>query len=706
MIRTFLLAACLMIGAAAGARAQTINCTLPVLLQNGTVADANQVMSNFNAVSGCVNTVSITSSSIGNQFDIANYGAVGDSVTDDSQHIANAFTACGAAGAGTVIVKPSSSGKMYVIQNAGLIKAAWSGACGLKFIGGHYWPANFYDNTPADWAVKGAWWWCQDASNSCAEMSSPGQSVIGGNFWYTHTTPTSTTCSATPCLYGAGWSPTVYPPTITADATTNFYKIQDNMIVNAYDCLDIEGPSSGVANMNSIISDNYLGCLHKDIKFNRVDNVLNLDHNHEFLLWYQGSTQVLGYVETVGGVGWDVNYLANLEVNGGEITWKRIGILLTDQNVVNGFGSLTFAGANWRIHGLEIDEVCRAAAVASGTTHFAGGPAGNAVGANVFSNIYATVDTQTSGTPAGGSSATVTISIASPAVISWTGHGLSVNQGVAFSTTGALPTGITAGTAYYVIAAGFGPNAFEIAATPGGAAINTTGSQSGTQTGTTAAPQCAAATPNLFDFGSDNVSVIFNGLNIGYANTIVNIGNGTSGFAEVIGARAQQYSVYTAGLPAFKAQTNAILDLIGDQFSISGAPSAGPYNSGGVLQPLSMAGAGNINGPAGTTRQLTFGSNPATATVSDFGSSYRWGIRGADSTAESGSNAGSNFDIDRYNDSGVVIDQPIFINRATGQVFIEDGLKLTLPSTPPSGVGAGYICLDSLASAYTKASCP
>ena len=134
-----------MLAAAGMVRAQTVTCTVPNLLQNGTVADANQVMGNFTTIAGCVNTVSTNSSSVGNQFDIANYGAVGDSVTDDSQHIANAFTACGTAGGGTVIVKPSTTGKMYVIQHANLITAAWSGACGLKFIGGHYWPANFYD---------------------------------------------------------------------------------------------------------------------------------------------------------------------------------------------------------------------------------------------------------------------------------------------------------------------------------------------------------------------------------------------------------------------------------------------------------------------------------------------------------------------------------------------------------------------------------
>lgn len=80
--------------------------------------------------------------------------------------------------------------------------------------------------------------------------------------------------------------------------------------------------------------------------------------------------------------------------------------------------------------------------------------------------------------------ATVTITIASPGVVSWTAHGLGVGSAVTFTTTGALPTGLTAGTAYYVIAAGLTANAFQVSATPFGSAINTSGTQSGTHTGT------------------------------------------------------------------------------------------------------------------------------------------------------------------------------------------------------------------------------
>lgn len=81
---------------------------------------------------------------------------------------------------------------------------------------------------------------------------------------------------------------------------------------------------------------------------------------------------------------------------------------------------------------------------------------------------------------AGTTQGTVTLTLASPGVVNWTGHGLLANQGVVFATTGALPTGLVAGTRYYVKT----PltNSFNVSATPGGTAINFTGSQSGTQT--------------------------------------------------------------------------------------------------------------------------------------------------------------------------------------------------------------------------------
>lgn len=78
---------------------------------------------------------------------------------------------------------------------------------------------------------------------------------------------------------------------------------------------------------------------------------------------------------------------------------------------------------------------------------------------------------------------TCTISNASPGVITMT-NTCAAGDMVVFSTTGALPTGLTAGTRYYVISAGLSGSVFEVSATAGGSAINTSSAGSGTHTAT------------------------------------------------------------------------------------------------------------------------------------------------------------------------------------------------------------------------------
>lgn len=80
----------------------------------------------------------------------------------------------------------------------------------------------------------------------------------------------------------------------------------------------------------------------------------------------------------------------------------------------------------------------------------------------------------------------VTITIASPGVITWTAHGLKGHDPVKFIATGNLPTGLSPATTYYVVPASITTNTFQLAATPGGAAINTSGTQFGTHTGVNA----------------------------------------------------------------------------------------------------------------------------------------------------------------------------------------------------------------------------
>ena len=80
--------------------------------------------------------------------------------------------------------------------------------------------------------------------------------------------------------------------------------------------------------------------------------------------------------------------------------------------------------------------------------------------------------------PAYNPSGPATITIASPAVVTNLNHGLLNGNPVVFTTSGALPTGLTAGATYYVI--NRTTDTFQVSATVGGTAINTSGTQSGT----------------------------------------------------------------------------------------------------------------------------------------------------------------------------------------------------------------------------------
>lgn len=75
---------------------------------------------------------------------------------------------------------------------------------------------------------------------------------------------------------------------------------------------------------------------------------------------------------------------------------------------------------------------------------------------------------------------TVTVTIASPAVFTCTTDNYSVGDEVYFTTTGALPTGLSVGTRYFVISAGLAGNDFRVSAIKGGTVVDTSGTQSGT----------------------------------------------------------------------------------------------------------------------------------------------------------------------------------------------------------------------------------
>lgn len=76
---------------------------------------------------------------------------------------------------------------------------------------------------------------------------------------------------------------------------------------------------------------------------------------------------------------------------------------------------------------------------------------------------------------------TCTISNQTPTKISCTNHGLIDGSALTFATTGTLPSGLTAGTTYYVVSID-DPNSFNVALTRGGTPVNTSSAGSGVHT--------------------------------------------------------------------------------------------------------------------------------------------------------------------------------------------------------------------------------
>lgn len=105
----------------------------------------------------------------------------------------------------------------------------------------------------------------------------------------------------------------------------------------------------------------------------------------------------------------------------------------------------------------------------------------NATAGNIGQYVEGTSDAQ---------ALTFTVTIASPAVVTEAGHGYT-NTGVGIwvpTTSGALPTGLTASTTYYVIPSTVSGSTFQVATSVAnavaGTPVNTSGTQSGTHTGT------------------------------------------------------------------------------------------------------------------------------------------------------------------------------------------------------------------------------
>lgn len=180
----------------------------------------------------------------------------------------------------------------------------------------------------------------------------------------------------------------------------------------------------------------------------------------------------------------------------------------------------------------------------------------------------------------------VTISIASPGVITWNAHSLIAGQQVDLSTTGELPTGYTAGVDYYVVAPGL--NTFQLATTPGGTPINTSGTQSGVHTARLIATEIE---------DGDTITGLTSGATAVATRVVLRLSTwgenpvGTIVFSSVTGAFASGEALAVGGTARVNAASvDAAITLLPN-----GRYEFRNWNFGGQAGTLRMYGADGVN---------------------------------------------------------------------------------------------------------------
>lgn len=153
--------------------------------------------------------------------------------------------------------------------------------------------------------------------------------------------------------------------------------------------------------------------------------------------------------------------------------------------------------------------------------------------------------------PSAATTATVTISQASPGVITWTAHGFTTACPVVFTTTGSLPAAIVSGTVYYVVPSSITTNTFSVATSLAnalaGTGINTASASTPTTTGTAGAAEATtvalgmtglALTPGDWDCygqltrglvaGTSNITILTTSINTSIADGSLSAGSMSS----------------------------------------------------------------------------------------------------------------------------------------------------------------------------------
>jgi hypothetical protein len=162
--------------------------------------------------------------------------------------------------------------------------------------------------------------------------------------------------------------------------------------------------------------------------------------------------------------------------------------------------------------------------------------------------------------------------------------------------------------------------------------------------------------------GSGNLAVqdvLVSGTNIKTINGSTVLGSGNLVVSGTPAGSTSEVQFNNAG--AFDSDPNFIWDDTNKRLGL------------GIAAPLGIL---HLKVAAGTTRQVIDG-DAGQSKIITFRTAglQRWGLY-SNNVAESGSNAGSNFVLRRYNDAGTLLGTPLEVNRATGVTKIGEGLDL------------------------------
>ena len=203
---------------------------------------------------------------------------------------------------------------------------------------------------------------------------------------------------------------------------------------------------------------------------------------------------------------------------------------------------------------------------------------GTAVSRTTYANLFAAI------VPSKG---TVTITIATPGVVTLASHGFQTGDMIYLTTTGALPTGLSQNTIYYVI--NVTSSTFRLAISAANAAAGTAINTSGTQSGTHTLRYCP--------YGLGNGSSTFNVPDM-RGRSPIGAGTGSGLTARVVGTNygAETVTLDSTSLPTH-SHTNTVsggnTGSAGSHYHSFGAPALSYASPNGTVT-VSMPG-GNMH---------------------------------------------------------------------------------------------------------------